>query len=169
MTAFEKYMTDMKSKKASAMKFEDDEEVTSTVPKFTEQPPLTTQSTPVSPERQDKDKYVLKNARTHNASSSLVYQKMATVPFDPEAFKGNAMSKRLEGKFREMVGSVNLEEGEGVDVFRTSPRPSEKRQRTEEQGGEEGGEEGEISRMYIRRTREALKNSNSDDVSRRPF
>ncbi|GMH78758.1 hypothetical protein TL16_g07923 [Triparma laevis f. inornata] len=141
MTAFEKYMTDMKSKKASAMKSEDDEEVTSTIPKFTEQPPLTTQSNPVSPERQDKDKYVLKNARTHNASSSLVYQKMATVPFDPEAFKGNVMSERLEGKFREMVGSVNLKEGEGVDVFRTSPRPSEKRQRTEEQGGEEGGEE----------------------------
>jgi len=135
MTAFEKYMTDMKNnKQASKVEFQEAPEMSAAEPL-----PLVSKSTPVSPERQDKDKYVLKNARTHNANSSLVYQKMATVPFDPEAFRGSAMSDRLQSKFKEMVPSVNLDESvagdvePSVPVFRTSPRPRTGEQEEQEE------------------------------------
>ena len=58
---------------------------------------------------------MLKNARS-NSNFKLVYQKMATVPFDPEAFQGNAMSDRLHSKFKEMVPNVNLED-DGPEVL----------------------------------------------------
>ena len=79
------------------------------------------QSNPASPER-DKRQFVLKNARS-NSNSKLVYQKMATVPFDPEAFKGNAMSDRLHSKFKEMVPSVNLDAGPEEPVYQQNQDP----------------------------------------------
>ena len=66
--------------------------------------------------------FVLKNARS-NSNSKLVYQKMATVPFDPEAFRGSAMSDRLQSKFKEMVPTVNLDDGPEEPAYEQDQDP----------------------------------------------
>eukprot|EP00518_Triparma_eleuthera_P015700 CAMPEP_0197555330 /NCGR_PEP_ID=MMETSP1320-20131121/13104_1 /TAXON_ID=91990 /ORGANISM="Bolidomonas sp., Strain RCC2347" /LENGTH=1008 /DNA_ID=CAMNT_0043116337 /DNA_START=42 /DNA_END=3065 /DNA_ORIENTATION=- len=129
MTAFEKYMQDMKAGKANSKpKDEEQEELDDRGAgedggdeKSSPRASFTSKSTPVSPER-DKSQFVLKNARS-NSNSKLVYQKMATVPFDPEAFRGSAMSDRLQNKFKEMVPTVNLDDGPEEPAYEQDQDP----------------------------------------------